>query len=198
MIDDAGRERIQLEVSHLIRSDNHCTLLLVKGIYDRLQGMFVLIKIVAIQLNGKLSARCRLYTEIPTTTDTQIITCGDEMNHPFVIFESIDHLSCSIRRMIVDNDEIELKCGLLTQHGTDSRLNGSGSITNRNNHRSLCFETICTEVDAFKSRFEPSPDRFQMLGAGLFHLNLPLTIARVYIIKLPFTARATVFFHFTV
>ena len=100
--------------------------------------------------------------------------------------------------MIVDDDEVELKLGLLFQYRLDGGTNSGHPITNGDNYRCLYFELTLVEIDVFEVGFEVSTNLFQVLGACLFHLNLAVAVAWVNIIKLLFAALSVVFLYLAV
>ena len=84
MIDDAGGNFLHIKISHHISADYHCAFLFIESINDDLQTMFVFIYVIAIKLDGKLSAFFVMDTYIPTTTDAEVIPFGNDVNQTFV------------------------------------------------------------------------------------------------------------------
>ena len=74
MANQARWKGIKIEVTHTIRTDNHCSLLLVESIDNDLQSILRRIKVITIQLNSKATAMRIIDSIVPTATNTEIST----------------------------------------------------------------------------------------------------------------------------
>lgn len=99
--------------------------------------------------------------------------------------------------MVVYHDDVKLEVGLLSQrtlHGISHRL---FTVEDGDDDRCLVFKILLTEVGlAVEGGVYQGAHLAQMLGACLFHLNLHLAVARVYIVKLLLAALTGVEFGF--
>jgi hypothetical protein len=86
MVYYAGRNFIQLKIGQLVGTDHHCTLFLVKKIYNFLQRIFIRIKIIAVQLYRKFTAGIVMNSFIPASADSEISTIGNQVNKLFAAF----------------------------------------------------------------------------------------------------------------
>ena len=80
MIDKSWRQCIQFKVAHTVRTYYHRSLLLVEGIYHRLQGTGRRIQVVTIQLYGKPATTVIVNGKVPTATDTQVCAFWYDMD----------------------------------------------------------------------------------------------------------------------
>ena len=107
----------------------------------------------------------------------------------------VKNLTCAVGGLIVYHDDIKLEASLLAE-GTlhcigDSLL----SVENRDDDGCLVFELLLAEVGlAIEAGIYQGSHLVEMLGAGTLHLYLNLTVSRVHIVKLLFSALAVVQF----
>ena len=79
MIDNAGRQGLQGEVTESIATHYHRTALATEGVDDALQGMCIAIYIIAIELYSIASTLLMTDGKVPATSDTQVCTLRDEV-----------------------------------------------------------------------------------------------------------------------
>ena len=96
MINDAGGNFLHIKVSHHISTDYHCTFLFIESINDDLQAMFVFIHVIAIKLDGKLSAFLVMDTYVPTSAYTEVISFGNDVNQSLVRTKFTENLTGSV------------------------------------------------------------------------------------------------------
>ena len=74
MVYQSWRQRVEVEVTHAVASDDHCCMLLVEFVYDSLQRVFRRIEVVAVELHGEFSASAVVHRHIPASTDAEVGT----------------------------------------------------------------------------------------------------------------------------
>ena len=77
--------------------------------------MFVFIHVIAIKLDGKLSAFLVMDTYVPTSAYTEVISFGNDVNQSLVRTKFMENFTGPVCRMIVDDNDIERKGRLLVQ-----------------------------------------------------------------------------------
>lgn len=120
------------------------------------------------------------------------------MDDAFVVLEIVDGFRCAVCGMVVNDDKIIFKVCLLHQYRLDGVTDGTDAVAYRNDDRSFILEVTGRELNLLEFRCQISPDFFQMFGACLLHLNLAVTVFRVYIVENLFTALAGIVFHLAV
>ena len=99
--------------------------------------------------------------------------------------------------MVVHHDDVELEACLLSQRTLHGISHGLFAVEDGDDDRCLVFKFLLTEVGlAVGGGIYQGAHLAQMLGACLFHLNLHLAVARVYIVKLLLAALTGVEFGF--
>ena len=116
------------------------------------------------------------------------------MNQPVVGSITTDHLSGSVRRMIIYNDQIELKRSLLHKHGTNGIFDGSYPVADRDNHSGFIFEASRFKLHGLDSLFQIFFAISQGRSKRSFHFQLNIAVFGIYIIKLLFSAFTVIFF----
>ena len=84
VVDQPRRNGLQVYIGHFIAAHNHGTVLFTKHIHDSLQGRFVFVDIVTVQLNGIFAAIFAVNGNIPASADAQVFAPGDEYFEPGV------------------------------------------------------------------------------------------------------------------
>ena len=135
---------------------------------------------------------------VPTAANAQVVAFGNKVYHAPIALKCVDGFGCSVGAMVVDDDEVELKLGLLFQYRLDGCTDSGLPITNGDNHRCLNFELALVEINIFEMGFKVSANLFQMLGTCLFHLNLSVAVTWVNVIKLFFATLSVVFLNLAV
>ena len=85
MVDDSRRDRVHIEVRHLICSHDHSAFLLTECVDDLLDGLGATIYVIAVKLDGVFTAFLMVYSQIPASSDSQIVSCRNHMDQPFVL-----------------------------------------------------------------------------------------------------------------
>ena len=135
---------------------------------------------------------------VPTAANAQVVAFGNKVYHAPICLKCVDGLGCSVGAMVVDDDEVELKLGLLFQYRLDGSTDSSRPIAHGDNHRCLNFKLALVEINVFEMGFEVSANLFQMLRTCLFHLNLSVAVTWVNVIKLLFATLSVVFLYLAV
>ena len=107
MVDKTWWKRVQLEVTHAIRTNHHCSTFGIEGIYHSLQGLWRRVQVVAVKLHHKASHLRVMYCHIPASTDAEVVTFGNDVYDTFVVPEFVDGFRCSIGASIIYDDEVE-------------------------------------------------------------------------------------------
>ena len=106
MVDQSGRQGVQFEVAHAIRTDDHGRLLFVESIDDGLQRFGRRIQVVRVQLNGKASALRTINRHIPATANAEVGTLrNDDVELVAMsLLQVSQDVGSSIGGVIVDHD----------------------------------------------------------------------------------------------
>src|SRR5262245_23662259 len=72
------------------------------------------------------------------------------------------YLRRPIRRMVIDDDDVELKIRLLAQGASDRVKYRALTVSNRNHDARLNWKLLCRRRHGFESGFQPGTDTFQM------------------------------------
>ena len=198
MVDDAGGNLIHVEIRHHVGADNHGTLLCIKSIDHDLQRVLVFVHVVAIQLDGEFTAFFMVDAYIPASAYAEVVSFGNDVNQPFVCAKFMENLAGTVRRMVVDDNDIECEVRFLVQCRAYGILDCANAVAYGDNDRCFVFKSMRIEVYGAEDRWQISANLLQMGCACLFHLNLCLAVFRVYIIKLLLAACPFVTFHFGV
>ena len=114
VVNDAGRYFFQLEINHLVTTDNHGTLMFVERVDNALEYVSIDVQIITIQLDGESSAMFAHDGMCPASPDAEVGARGNDMDYLRVL---LGHLFNNSGRvvggMIVDNENIILEIGLL-------------------------------------------------------------------------------------
>ena len=177
-------QSVQVEVAHAVRANHHCCILLVEGIHNLLQCLWRRVEVVRVKLYGKSSAVVIVYSCVPASAYSQVVALGDYMYKSLVV-ESTQQLCCSVSRVVVHHNNVELEFRLLTQCAVHRVADGLLAVVNGNNHRSLYVELLLVEVGCAIERWvDLCSDCGQMSRSGMLHLYLYLAVARVHVVKL--------------
>lgn len=132
VVDDAGRNGLQLEIAHSVAPYQHGAMLSVKGVDDGCQGVVVAVHVVAVQLHGKASACGMIDSCLPTAANAQVVSFRDKVYDAGIFLGSIGNQGrCAIVRMVVDDNQVEREGGFLAQHGIDGVCYGADSVSDR-------------------------------------------------------------------
>ena len=97
MIDDSRRDWVHIEICHLICSHYHCALLLAESIDDLLESLRSAIYVIAVKLDCIFSAFLVVHSKVPAASDTQIMSCWDDMNKSVILRRKIlQQLECAV------------------------------------------------------------------------------------------------------
>ena len=126
-----------------------------------------------------------LYAEVPTAADSEIVPLGDEVNHARIIrCVAAEDVGRAVRRVVIDDNEIEIKRRLLTQHRADCIFDRPHPIAHGDDDRSLACKPCGVECEGLNLiRRDICADRTEVIRACAFHLNLRLPIAGIYVIE---------------
>ena len=190
------RQGVEVEVAHAVRADNHGSLLLVEGIYYFLECLWRRIEVVAVKLDGKLSAESAVDGFVPASAYSQVGSLRNNL-YQVVSFKFIQYFAGAVGRMVVHHDDVELETCLLFQGTLHGISHGLFAVEDGDDDRSLVFKLLLTEVWlAVEGGVYQGAHLAQVLGACLFHLYLHLAVARVHIVKLLLAALTGVEFGF--
>ena len=198
MINNARSDHVHIKICHHIGAYYHSTVLFVKCIDHDLQSTVVGIYVVTVKLDSKFTAKRMVNSQIPATAYTQIITFGNQVDQAFIVFKFINGFGGTVGRVIVDNDQVEFEICFLAEYRTDGIAYGTNTVAYRNNHRSFVWEVAGVEFYFLEFRLQITAYLLQMFGTCLFHLNLSVTIFRIYIVEYFFTTFSGIVFYFRI
>ena len=186
MVNQSGRQRVQLEVAHPVSSDDHSRLLLVESVDDGLQRLGRRVEVVRVKLYGKSSAVRTVNSHIPASANTQVAALRNDVYQRLILLGQLtENIRRSVGRMVIHHDDVIFERGLLRQSTLHRITNRLGTIVDRNDHRSLHVKFLFVEVYlAIQGGVYQRLYFTQMRRTGLFHLYLHLAVRRIHIIKL--------------
>ena len=113
MVNQARRQGVQFKVTHTIAAHHHCSVLLVEGIDNLLEGLRRGIEVIRIQLYGKPATSVIIDRHIPAPANTQVVAFGYDMNQPLVM-QTIEQFCGLVGGMVIHHDDIKSEVGLLS------------------------------------------------------------------------------------
>lgn len=114
VVNDAGRYFFQLEINHLVTTDNHGTLMFVERVDNALEYVSIDVQIITIQLDGESSAMFAHDGMCPASPDAKVGARGNDMDYLRVLLgHFFNNSGRVVGGMIVDNENIILEIGLL-------------------------------------------------------------------------------------
>ena len=114
VVNDAGRYFFQLEINHLVTTDNHGTLMFVERVDNALEYVSIDVQIITIQLDGESSAMFTHDGMCPASPDAEVGARGNDMDYLRVLLgHFFNNSGRVVGGMIVDNENIILEIGLL-------------------------------------------------------------------------------------
>ena len=143
MVDNTRSNHIHIEVRHHISTYHHGAILFIESANHDSQCVFILVYIVAVQLHGELTALGMMHPHIPATANAQVIAFGDDVDEAFVVLEFVNSFCGPVRRVVVDDNQVELKVGLLLQYRMDGIADGTDTIAYGDDNRSFVLEVAC-------------------------------------------------------
>ena len=132
MVNDSRRKRIHIEISHLIRSDDHSASLRTEDVHDFLEGGGILVDIVAVELYGIHSATGIMHCRVPATSDAQVISVRHNHYETRVVNRS-KSLGSAVRGMIVHHYDIVREIAFLRKSAMHCIRHGPDPVKNRYN-----------------------------------------------------------------
>ena len=143
MVDNTRSNHIHIEVRHHISTYHHGAILFIESTNHSGQCIFIAVHVVTVQLYSELTTLGMMHTHVPATANTQVIAFGDDMDEAFVVLEFVNSFCGPIRRVVVDDNQVELKVGLLLQYRMNSITDGADTVTYGDDNRSFIFEVAC-------------------------------------------------------
>ena len=114
MVNDAGRYFFQLEIYHLVTTDNHGTLTFVERVDNALEDVSIDLQIITIQLDGESSAMFAHDGMCPASPDAEVGARGNDVDYLRVLLGHLFNYSGRVvGGMIVDNENIIFEICLL-------------------------------------------------------------------------------------
>ena len=207
MVDDAGRDGIEVDVGHLISADHHGHILLIESIDHRLQRVLVLVQVVTVELHDEFAHVLTMGGQVPIPSNAHIIIVGNDMYQAGVVILG-NGLTGAVGREIVHHHHVELEVALLLEHRVDSVADGADAVAHGYHHRCFDLKVVLVKLDVAEVWHtlsilvtvggQVASNFLQVLGAGLFHLDLAPAVARIHIIKDFLAALAGILLHITV
>ena len=143
MVDNTRSNHIHIEVRHHISTYHHGAILFIESTNHSGQCIFIAVHVVTVQLYGELTTLRMMHTHVPATANTQVIAFGDDMDEAFVVLEFVNSFCGSVRRVVIDDNQVELKVGLLLQYRMNGIADGTDTIAYRDDNRSFIFKVTC-------------------------------------------------------
>ena len=143
MVNQAGRDFLQLEIGHAVGADHRGAFLAVEGIHDLLQRGLVLVDVVAIELDGEPPAGRMHDRLVPAAADEQVLPFGNDVDHPAVLpREGAKQFGRAVGRVVVHDDQVEGEGGLLLQDGADGVAHGLDPVPHGDDHRGFVLRRL--------------------------------------------------------
>ena len=194
MVDQARRQRFEVEVDHSVTANHHGRLLLAEGLDDAGERVRAAVKVVAVELHGVASAGSGAHGQVPAAADAQIGALGHEMHDAGIAFaQFFKNIRCAVGGMIVHHDDIKLKGRLLAQCALHGVADGTGAVADGYYHGRFCgiVGAVVREVVELIGG-KPRADGFEVVRAYAFHFELHFSLRGIYVVELLFTAGAEV------
>ena len=143
MVDNTRSNHIHIEVRHHISTYHHGAILFIESTNHSGQCIFIAVHVVTVQLYGELTTLGMMHTHVPAPADTQVLAFGDNVDEAFVVLEFVNSFCGSVRRVVIDDNQVELKVGLLLQYRMNGIADGTDTIAYRDDNRSFIFKVTC-------------------------------------------------------
>ena len=209
VVDDARRQRVQVEVAHAVGAYYHGGFLFMECIHYLLQCLGRRIEVVTVELNGKLAAHRTVHRHIPAAANAQVAAFGHDVEKTrhlggcilflYPAYDGFEYLACMVSGVVVHHDDIKPEAGLLAEGTLHSIGDGFLTVVHGYDNRSLILKFLLRKVGLpVEMGIHQCPHLVEVLRTCLLHLHLHLAIARVYIVKLLLAALPCVQFHLSV
>ena len=181
------RQRVQLKVTHTVGTDDHCGMLFVESVNNRLQRLRRGIEVIAVKLYGKPSAEGAVDSLVPATTNTQVSTFrNDDVKLLCMAFGKVgQNVGGTVGRMVIDDNDIIFEHRLLRQGTLNGITDSLHTVIDGNDDGSLEVKRLFIIVDVLILHgVNQCTDFAQMVRAGLLHLHLHIAVGRVHVVEL--------------
>src|SRR5216683_6008502 len=188
MVNQTGRNLLQRKIDHRIGTYDHRVRSSFKFRNDPAQDAVIDVEVVRIKLDRVLSAVPRVNRLVPASADSKVPAFGNDVFHPRIA-DTAQDFRRSIGRMIIDHDHIKFEISALGEGALNGVENCPLAIPNRDNDAGFYRKCFRRGWNALEVRLQPGANSFEMRRRDALHLDLIITIARIYIIELLLTRR---------
>ena len=154
---------------------------------ELLHGCFIVVRVIAVQLDGKTSALRVVQCHVPVAAYgvPTLILCN--VYEVLVSFshDCLDLVDCAVLAVVVHDDHVELVriAHLLTQRAADSGLYRPYSVLAGDNHTGLILKLALVHIYIFEHGFQVSAYILQVTRHGFFHLYLHAAVLGVNVVE---------------
>ena len=99
-----------------------------------------------------------MHAQVPASADTQVVPFRNKVDYLLVAGIAVDALRGAVGRMVVDDNHVERKIGLLGQDGINGIGNGADAVAYGDDDRRLVGKFSFRKVDVPLYRRQESSD----------------------------------------
>jgi len=167
VIDQARIYFLKPPVDERVGADDHPVIAAAEQIDDFLQRVAAAVQVVGVELNGVAPAVRGKDRLVPASADVQIKARRDEMDHPGILSRHSREERCgAVGGMIVHDDDVEGKIGLLRQGARDGSGHRPPPVAHGNNDAGLCRKTAPGGRHLLKAGRSQAPIRLRCCVAA--------------------------------
>lgn len=193
VVDKTWRNGIETKIDKFVGADNHGMIATTKFVDNGLQDIVGRIEVVAIELDGIAPTMAIGYGQVPTATNAEVVRLWNDVYEVDVVGSYlVDDFGSAVGAMIVDNDDIEAKVGLLPKSRANGIGNGYVAIADGYYDRGFVVERIGRDVVEQEVAIESCTNLLQMRSEDYFELLLIGFVEWVDIVELLLVGRAIV------
>ena len=184
MVDESGRQRLQLEVADAIRAHHHRGVVVVELLHNPRQRVLAAVEVVAVELHHEAAHALVVHGAVPASTDAQIVPLGNDVDEPLVA-EFVDGFGGSVVGMVVHHHQVVFEGRLLPEDALYGIAYGAHPVADGDHHRRFHGEFALVELHHIHLvAVQIGVDGPQMTGAGPLHLHLCGAVAGIDVVKL--------------
>ena len=187
MIDEARRNLLQAKVDDRVRADYRGATAATKLGDDAREDIGAGVYVVAIELHGVAAALRCVDRFVPAAADAEIVAGRNDVDQPIIFRgEVAESVGRTVGRVIVDDDDVEWKIGLLFKRAVYRIANGLHAIADGDDHAAFNGERRIVVGRTRGRRRQPGLDALEVGCRDLFHFNLIAAVSRIDVTEMCF------------
>src|ERR1700730_11969007 len=171
MVDKAGRNLLQRKIDHRVGTYNHRIRSRFKFRNGPAENAVIDVEVVRIELYRVLSTVPAVKRLVPASADSQVPALGNDVLNARIA-DTAQDFRRPIRRMVIDNDQIEFEIGALGQSALNGVENCPLAIPHRYDDAGFYRKCFRSNWNLIKVRRQPGADSFQMRRRDSLHFDL--------------------------